>query len=90
VAKQIIDARTILGLYMAQLSSIAEAKKAIDPIFDLALKYDYKRRLCQIYAIVGAYNYFVEEDYLEASKHLEKALKISEEVNDIVSLVLAN
>ena len=90
VAKQIIDARTILGLYMAQLSSIAEAKKAIDPIFDLALKYDYKRRLCQIYTIVGAYNNFVEEDYLEGSKHLEKALKISEEVDDIVSFVLAN
>ncbi|MBL7177909.1 MAG: AAA family ATPase [Desulfobacteraceae bacterium] len=90
VAKQLIDARTILGLYRAQLSSIAEAKKAIDPIFDLALKYDYKRRLSQLYTIVGAYNNVVEEDYLEASKHLGKALKISEEVNDIVSLVLAN
>jgi len=90
VAKELIDARTILGLYMAQLTSIAEAKKVIDPIFDLALKYDYKRRLSQIYTIVGAYNSIVEENYLEASKHLEKALKISEEVNDTVSLVFAN
>ena len=74
----------------SQLNSFAEAQKAIDPIFNLALKHDYKRRLSQIYTIVGAYNLFVEEDFLEASKHLEKALKISEEVNDIVSFVLAN
>ena len=90
VEKELIDARTILGLYTAQLGSIAEAKKAIDPIFDLALKYDNKKRLSQLYTIVGAYNNAVEEDYLEASKHLERALKISEEVNDIVSFVLAN
>ena len=90
LAKELIDARTILGLYIAQMNYFAEAKKAIDPIFDLALKYDYKRRLSQIYTIVGAYNHFVEEDYPEASKHLEKAMKLSEEVNDIVSFVLAN
>ena len=90
VAQQLIDARTILGLYMSQLGSFAEAQKAIDPIFDLALKYDNKRRLSQLYTIVGTYNNFIEEDYLEASKHLERALKISEEINDIVSFVFAN
>ena len=90
VAKELIDARTILGLYIAQMNYFAEAKEAIDPIFNLALKYDYKRRLSQIYTIVGAYNLYVEEDFFEASKHLEKALKIAEEVNDIVSFVLAN
>jgi class 3 adenylate cyclase/tetratricopeptide (TPR) repeat protein/ABC-type lipoprotein export system ATPase subunit len=88
--KGLIDARAILGLYMSQQGSFAEAKKAIDPIFDLALKYDNKRRLSQLYTIVGTYNNFVEEDYLGASKHLERALKISEEVNDTLSLVFAN
>ena len=90
MAKQLIDARTILDLYMIQMNHYSEAKKAVDPIFNLALKYDYKRRLSQIYTIAGAYNYYVDEDFLEASKHFEKALKISEGVNDIVSLVLAN
>ncbi|MBK5101719.1 MAG: hypothetical protein JJE15_12120 [Desulfobacteraceae bacterium] len=90
VEKELIDARTILGLYIAQMNYFAEAKEAIDPIFNLALKYDYKRRLSQIYTIVGAYNIYVDEDFLEASKHLEKAIKLSEEVNDIVSFVLAN
>jgi len=88
--KELIDARTILGLYMAQINYYFEAKEAIEPIFNLALKYDYKRRLSQIYTIIGAYNFNVEEDFLVASKHLEKALKISEEVNDIVSFALAN
>ena len=90
VEKELIDARTILGLYMTQMNYYSEAKEAIDPIFNLALKHDYKRRISQIYTIVGAYNFNVEEDFLEASKHFEKALKISEEVNDIISLVLAN
>ena len=90
VAIALIDARTILGLYNAQMNYFAEAKEAVDPIFNLALKHDYKRRLSQIYAIVGVYNGFVEEDVFEASKHLEKAIKISAEKNDMLSFVLAN
>ena len=88
--KTLIDARTILGLYTAQLNSFAEAKKAIDPIVDLAINHDYRRRLCQIYTIIGAYYAYVEDDHLESTKHLERALKLSEEVNDIVSFVLSN
>ena len=53
VQKQIIDARTVLGLYMAQMNFNIEAKEAIDPIIDLAIKHDYKKRLCQIYSIMG-------------------------------------
>ena len=52
--------------------------------------HDYKKRLSQIYTILGTYYCFVEENYPEAFKALEKALKISEEVKDIVSLVLAS
>lgn len=90
IEKQIIDARTVLGLYMAQMNYHAEAKEMIDPIIDLALKHNYKRRLCQIYIILGTYHGFVEDDYPEAIKACEEALKISEEVKDIVGLVLAN
>jgi len=90
VDKQIIDARTALGLYTAQMNYLVEAKNAIDPIIDLAIKHNYKRRLCQIYTILGTYHLFVEENYPEAFKALEEALKISEEVKDIVSLVLAS
>ena len=90
IQKQIIDARTILGLYISQMNYNVKAKEAIDPIIDLAIKRDYKRRLCQIYTILGAYYWFVEENYPETFKAFEEALKISEEVKDIVSLVLAS
>ena len=90
IEKQIIDARTVLGLYIAQMNYFVEAKEAIDPIIDLATKHDYKRRLCQIYTILGTYYWSGEENYPEAFKAFEEALKISEEGKDIVSLVLAS
>jgi class 3 adenylate cyclase/tetratricopeptide (TPR) repeat protein len=88
--KQLIDARTILGLYMIQMAYHVEAREATDPIIDLAIKHDYKKRLCQIYAILGGYYLYVEDNYRETFKALEQALKISEEVKDIISLVLAS
>jgi predicted ATPase len=56
VEKNIIDARAVLGLYMTQLNYHIEAKEAIDPITDLAIKHDYKKRLPQIYIILGTYH----------------------------------
>jgi class 3 adenylate cyclase/tetratricopeptide (TPR) repeat protein len=90
VQKQIIDARGVLGLYLAQRNYFLEAKEAIDPIIDLAIKYDYKRRLCQIYSILGAYYSIVEDNYPEAFEALDKALKISEQVKDSVASALAS
>jgi tetratricopeptide (TPR) repeat protein len=90
VDKQIIDARTALGLYMTQLDYHIEAKEAIDPIIHLAISHNYKRRLSQIYTILGTYYCFVEENYPETIKALEEALKISEELRDIVTSVFAS
>jgi class 3 adenylate cyclase/tetratricopeptide (TPR) repeat protein len=90
IQKQIIDARVVLGLYMTQVNYHVEAKEAIDPITDLAIKHNYKKRLSQIYTILGTYYCFVEDNYPEAFKAFEEALKISEEVRDVVSLALAS
>jgi tetratricopeptide (TPR) repeat protein len=90
VQKQIIDARVVLGLYMTQLNYHIEAKEAIDPIVDLAIRSNYKRRLCQIYTILGSYHLFVEDNYSGAFKVLEEALKLSEEVKDILTSALAS
>jgi tetratricopeptide (TPR) repeat protein len=90
VQKQVIDARVGLGLYLAQMIYNADAKAAIDPIIDLAKKHNDKRRLCQIYTILGVYYCFVEDNYIEAFKALEKGLKISEEINDFITSVLAS
>jgi predicted ATPase/class 3 adenylate cyclase len=86
VNKKIIDARTTLGLYMGQLFYFSEAKETIEPIIDLALKIHYKKRLSQIYTVMGAHKCWVEEDFPEAFRYLEDSLKISKEVNDTVSL----
>jgi len=90
VQKKIIDARTILGSYLLNMTYFVEAKEAVDPIVDLALKHDYKKRLAQIHTIIGAHSYMVEEDFPKAISQLEEALTIAEEVNDIVTLSLAN
>jgi class 3 adenylate cyclase/tetratricopeptide (TPR) repeat protein len=87
--KKIIDARTGLGLYCAQMNQ-KKAKEAIDPIVNIALKLDYRKRLCQIYTILGIYHGIVTEDWKEAYKTLEHALKISEESGDFITLVLAS
>ena len=90
VQRKIVDARTALGLYYIQLNYHTEAKEAVDPIVDLALELGYKRRVSQIYTIMGSYWYLAEEDFPKAFKYLEDALKIAEELNDILSLAMAN
>ncbi|MFC1856916.1 AAA family ATPase [Thermodesulfobacteriota bacterium] len=90
VEKKIIGARTVLGLYYTQLTLHGEAKAAVDPIVDLAIKRNYKRRVAQINVILGQYYSIVDENYPKAFEFFEKALKIGEELNDMISIILAN
>jgi tetratricopeptide (TPR) repeat protein len=89
-SEQIIDARTSLGLYLNQLTCHVEAKESIDPILDLAIRHGYKKRLCQVYTIIGSYYCYVEEDFPKALESLKQALEISGEVGDQVSLAFAS
>ncbi|MDY6966918.1 MAG: hypothetical protein SVM80_13315, partial [Halobacteriota archaeon] len=89
IEKGIISARTTLGLYCMQMNYYVEAKEAVDLIVELALERDYRRRVSQIYIILGGYSWGVEENFSMAFKYLEEALEIAEELNDIVSLVMA-
>jgi class 3 adenylate cyclase/tetratricopeptide (TPR) repeat protein len=88
--KKIIDARTTLAFYNIQLERYGDLKGQIEPIVELALKHDYKRRLAQIYTSMGIHSHWVEEDYLQAAKYLKKGIKLSEETNNFISLILAN
>ena len=88
--KRIIDARTSLGLYCTQLNYHIDAKDAVQPIIKLALKHGYKRRLSQIYTVMGAYYCFIEENFEETFKCMRDSLSLSEELNDILSLMFAN
>ncbi|MBW2408409.1 MAG: hypothetical protein JRF72_01330, partial [Deltaproteobacteria bacterium] len=90
IQKNIIDARTALGLYLIQLNYPVIAKEAVAPIIDLAQKIEYKRRRSQIYAITGWYELEVQEDFSKALNHFETALMISKEENDVLSLFFAH
>jgi class 3 adenylate cyclase/tetratricopeptide (TPR) repeat protein len=90
VKREIIDARTILGLYSIQSGFHAKANNAVVPVVELAEKMAYRRRLPQIYTIIGSYKYMVEEDFPAAFKNLEEALAISAESNDMVSSLFSN
>jgi len=90
VEKKLVDARVTLGLYYNQMGHPNEAKEAVDPITQLALDCDYKRRISQIYTIIGTYNFAVQENYPDAIQYLENALQIAEGQNDFVSLWVAN
>ena len=90
VQKEIIDARTVLGLYSIQSGFHADANKAVAPVVELAETLAYKRRLSQIYTIIGTYNYLVKEDLSEAFKNLEEALNLSRELDDMVSTLFSN
>jgi predicted ATPase len=88
--RKIIDTRTVLALNLAQLNRYFEAKRSIDPIINLAIKLGYKKRLCQIRTILGAYYAHQEEDFPAASQAFREALTISEEVNDVVTTFLSS
>jgi tetratricopeptide (TPR) repeat protein len=87
---QIIDARTTLGLYWLQLFHYPDAKAAVDPIIDAALRSGYKKRLPHVFFILGTYEYCFEEDISTAFSHLEEALKIATNEKDIASIGFAH
>jgi class 3 adenylate cyclase/tetratricopeptide (TPR) repeat protein len=90
VEKNLIDARTILGLYFAQMGHFNKAKTVIDPIVDLASKWNYKKKISQLYSAIGGYEIFIEENSSKAFEYFENSLTIGKELNDLLSLVLSN
>ncbi|MFC1856910.1 adenylate/guanylate cyclase domain-containing protein [Thermodesulfobacteriota bacterium] len=90
VEKNLINTRTKIGLYYIQWGYLAKAKAVVDPITDLALNRNYKKRISQIYCILGAYNFYVDEDLLKGLDYYKKALKIGEESKNLPSLMLSN
>jgi len=90
VLDKIVDARAVLGLYYSQLQYYVEAKEAVEPVVDLALRRGNQRRISHIYTVLGGHAYIVEEDYPRAFKYFEDALGIAEQIGDAVSLTITN
>ena len=87
---KIVDARTTLGMLFSVINHHIEAKEAVEPVVDLALKLGYQRGISQIYITLGYYSWFVEEDYPRAHGYLTDALRIAEELNEFHTLGVAN
>jgi len=90
VQKKILDIKTKIGLYFAEMIHFDHAMREVESVADLAKAIDYNRPLPKIYTISGAYNFFVKEDFPPAIEDLERSITISERLKDIPSLVLAN
>jgi len=90
ILRKTVDARTTLGLYLTQMNHNIEAKEAVEPVVDLALRLGYKRRVSQIYSILGWYVWLVEEDYPRAQRYLADGLRLAEELRDSISLIFVN
>ena len=88
--KEIIDARTDLGCFYIRMDYFEKAKNPIESIVSVALKLNYKKRLSQIYTIIGIYKWSIVEDFPEAFRYLTKALSVSHEINDVSSLRFSN
>jgi class 3 adenylate cyclase/tetratricopeptide (TPR) repeat protein len=83
--KKIIDARTTLSNYYLSMNLDVHAKEAVEPILDLTLALNYRKRLPAIYTAMGIYNLQVLEDYPKGFEYIDKAIKIAEEVSDHLS-----
>lgn len=85
-----VDARTRLGLYIAQLNYAAEAKEVIDPVIEFTRASNDKKHLCKILMILGLYYHYVEENPAQSSSVFEESLDIADEIQDVVTLAIGN
>ena len=78
-----------MGFFLIQINYHAEAMETVAPVINLALKYNYTNRLCQIRTIEGSYLFWNEEDVPNSFKTLKKAIRDADEVNNYISLIVA-
>jgi tetratricopeptide (TPR) repeat protein len=81
----LIDARTTLANYYMNINFHCDAKEAVEPILDLAVTLNYRKRLPVIYTAMGSYYLYVEEDSHKGLEFIDKATAIAEEVADYLS-----
>jgi class 3 adenylate cyclase/tetratricopeptide (TPR) repeat protein len=90
IQKKLIDTRVALSAYYLTLDYHIEAKEAVDPIIDLAVRLNYEKRMPGIYTAIGLYNIWVEEDFSKGVPCLKKVFEISSKVGDFLPLWFGN
>jgi len=89
VLERIVAGRTVLGFHHGQVNRHVEAKEAIDPIADSALKSISPTRRSQILSIIGSHAYLVEENFPKAIECLREAGTLAERARDYASVTQA-
>ena len=84
--KKMIDARTTLSNYYLSLNLNSHAKEVVEPILDLALALNYRKRLPEIHTSIGLFYLFIEEDQQKGLALIDKAMKMAEEVANYITL----
>ena len=84
--KKLIDARTTLANYYLAMNFYPHAREAVEPILDLAIALNYRRKLTAIYKSIGLHYLWVEENIHKGLEFIDKATAIAEEVGDYLSL----
>ena len=87
--KRVIDARTMLANYYLSLNLHYLAREAVEPILDLALALNYRKRLPAIYTAMGTGYLLVEEDSHKGFALIDQGMKMAEEVADYLTLWIA-
>ena len=86
VMRKTIDARAVLAGYYLSLSKFSEAKEAVEPIFSQAIELNYEKKLPQLYNAMGAYKFWVNEEFPDAVAFFKKGRIISDKVKNYASL----
>jgi class 3 adenylate cyclase/tetratricopeptide (TPR) repeat protein len=90
VQRRIIDARVMLATFCLNVNYQLEAKNAVEPIVNLAQALNYEKRLPGIYAAMGQYYIWVEEDISKGKLYLKDVFEIAAKVGDFYTLWVAN
>jgi class 3 adenylate cyclase/tetratricopeptide (TPR) repeat protein len=88
--EEIIAARTALGFCLFRMSSMAEAREAVDPVVEAVVSKGSEKTLPRIYLILGSCKYMADEDFAASIQYLEKAIESSKEAGDFEANVYAN
>ena len=87
--QQLINARMDHAVTLFMQGYLSRAREATEPIVDMVLNTNDKRRQGQLYLILGSYQYAIVEDFSAAFELLEKAVSKLEEASDLMSAILA-
>ena len=89
IQKQIIDARTDLATYCMAVNRHIEAKNTVDPIVDLTLRLNYKKKLPGLYIALGTY-YMAIDEFDNAIQYLKQAIDAAQSAEDWLNFWYGN